>query len=427
MPPYANIPTMNVLRRSRRPPRLCPASGASRGPERNWRGLAAALLALPLGAAVAGEAAAPDADGPWQWAGIYKLDLLHADAPSLNTGSGNLGLRADADAEALFGWDDTRLHAELLWNHGGRPNLQVGTTQGLSDLEVERSGARLYAAWIERQFERTGTRLLFGLYDLNSEFYATEASGLLIHPSFGIGVDLAQSGRNGPSIFPNLGLALRLRQALGASHYLQVAIIDGVPGDPAHPDRTVVRLSRHDGALLVAEAGWQQQGDDGPETGHWGFGAWHYTSVSERLDGGAPERNQGAYALAQAALWGTEAQRVAGFARAGVANRAVDAVDLAFDAGLSALRPLGERGPDAATLGVAVARFGAAQRAAQAALGESIAGNETALEVGARWQVRPDLALQPLLQRVWRPGGREGAAVNVAGLRAEWSFGPGSR
>jgi porin len=391
------------------------------------RWLAAGLLALPLGAALAGEAAAPDADGPWQWSGIYKLDLLHVDAPSLNTGIGNLGLRADADAEALFGWDDTRLHAELLWNHGGRPNVQVGTTQGLSDLEVAQGSARLYAAWIERQFASNGTRLLFGLYDLNSEFYATDASALLIHPSFGIGPDFAQSGRNGPSIFPNLGLALRLRQALGESHYLQVAVIDGVPGDPAHPERTTVRLSRNDGALLVAEAGWQEPGADETGPGHWGVGVWHYTRATERLDGGAPERNQGAYALAQAALWGADAQRVTGFARVGVANRAVNAVDLAFDAGLLAPRPLGDRGPDAATLGVAVARFGAAQRAAQAAEGQRIAGNETALEVGARWQVRPDLALQPLLQRVWRPGGHEGAAVNVAGLRAEWTFGPGTR
>ena len=425
MPRCANIPAMDVCRCSRRSPRSLCAPRVSCLPVARWRPIGVGLLALAL--PFAAVAAAEPADSAWQWEGVYKLDLLHADSASLNTGIGNLGLRVDGDAQALFGWDDTQLHAELLWNHGGRPNLQLGTSQGLSNLEVAQSAARLYATWIERDFKSTGTRLLFGLYDLNSEFYATEASGLLINPSFGIGIDFSQSGRNGPSIFPNLGLSLRLRQALGDSHYLQVAVIDGVPGDPEHPGRTVVRLSRDDGALLVAEAGWQEHDADGPKPGHWGVGVWHYTSRSARIDGGAPQRNQGAYALAQTALWGAEAQRASGFVRAGVANREINAVDLAFDAGLLALRPLGERGPDAVTAGVAVARYGSAHRAAQAAAGAHMAANETVLELGARWQLGRELALQPLLQRTWRPGGREAATVTVAGLRAEWTFGPGAR
>ena len=262
----------------------------------------AVLLAAVLAAACASARAddAPAATKDWSWGSIYKADLLHG--RSTDSGIGNLGLRVNADAGALLGWDDTTLHAELLWNHGGKPNRRIGTTQGISNLEVAQSAARVYASWIEHEYKGSGTRVLFGLYDLNSEFYSTDASGLLIHPSFGIGIDFSQSGRNGPSIFPNLGLGLRVQQPLGGNFYLQGAMIDGVPGDPQSPGRTVVRLSRNDGALLVAELGWQDRDGDGQKPGRWGFGVWHYTQPSDRIDGTGRARNQGVYALAQAVL-----------------------------------------------------------------------------------------------------------------------------
>ena len=403
---------------------------------RNDEGPAAAraatgLIACALAGALAGSAgavraqAAAEADAAppgWSWGGVYKADLLHAG--NTRSGVGHLNLRIDADAGALFGWDDTVLHAEVLWNHGGKPNRRIGTTQGISNLEVAQNAARLYAGWIEHEFKTSGIGVLFGLYDLNSEFYATEASGLLIHPSFGIGIDFSQSGRNGPSIFPNLGLSLRVKQSLGAGFYLQGAAIDGVPGDPEHPGRTSVHLGRDDGALLVTEFGWQERDEAGPGPGHWGIGLWHYTRRSDRVDGSGRAHNQGVYALAQALLVERETGRTTGFVRAGAAKRQVNAVDVGFDAGVLVDRPFGSDGPAAFTAGIAVARFGREHRAAQAGRGVAIASNETALELGARWQPLPALAVQPLLQRVWHIGGRAGTHATIVGLRLEWTLGP---
>lgn len=42
--------------------------------------------------------------------------------------------------------------------------------------------------------------LLFGLYDLNSEFDTQETSSIFINPSHDIGAEYAQSGKNLPSI-----------------------------------------------------------------------------------------------------------------------------------------------------------------------------------------------------------------------------------
>ena len=394
-------------------------------------GLHVALLACGLDTACANDAAdaatKPEDAKRWSWDAGYKADLLHSAATG-TAGVGNLNLRANADADALFGWAGTTLHTEALLNHGSKPNRRIGSTQGVSNLEVADSAARLYATWIQKEFDN-GSSLLFGLYDLNSEFYSTDASGLLIHPSFGIGIDFSQSGRNGPSIFPNLGLALRAKAQHDGGYYSQAALIDGVPGDPDHPGRTVLRLSRKEGALVVGEVGWQQgragAADDADEAklGHWGVGVWGYTQRSDRQDGNDRERNHGVYALAQTVLHGGPVARTTGFVRAGLANRRTNAVDLAADAGMLVDRPFGDAGPRAITAGVAVARFGRPFRNVSSS---PVAAHETAFEVGARWQPWPSLAVQPLVQRTWNAGGRPGDHVTLIGARIEWSTGSGA-
>ena len=388
-------------------------------PIRRWA--CALLIGASLGGPVQAQAPAVAAD-PWRWDAGYKADLLHSAAPARTAWVGNLNLRLTADAGALLGWGGTTLHTEALLNHGSKPNKRIRSTQGISNLEVVESAARLYATWIEKDLGNGGG-LLFGLYDLNSDFYSTEASGLLIHPSFGIGIDFSQSGRNGPSIFPNLGLALRGKMQFEGGGYAQLALIDGVPGDPEHPGRTVVRLRRDEGALLVGEVGWQERGPDGPKPGKWGIGAWSYTQRSDRLDGSGSARNCGVFVLAQALVREGERARTTGFVRAGVANRRLNAVDLAFDTGVMIERPFGGDGPGAVTAGLAFAQFGRAHTDARAAAGAAAARHETALELGARWQPWPALAVQPLLQRVWNTGGRPGEHATLLGVRLEWAMG----
>ena len=350
---------------------------------------------------------------PWTWSVIYKADVLGSNSPRTLAAMDNLNAQVDIDAAALFGWDDTALHGELLSNHGSKLNRRVGTVQGISNIEVAQNSARLYATWIEHQFKATKMRALVGLYDLNSEFYATDASGMLIHPSFGIGIDFSQSGRNGPSIFPNLGLGVRIRQPIGQGGYVQAAVLDGTPGDPNNPGRTSISFGRSDGALLVGEVGWQQSDDSGPRPGHWGVGVWQYTREGSATDGGSPQRNHGVYALAQGLLGGSGAGRAVGFVRAGAASRRVNSVDLAFDGGVMVNSPWGPHGPRALTAGVAVARFASA----------SPSRAEVALEIDARWQPLANVAFQPVLQWVLHPSGQDRRAV-IAGFRMEWVLEP---
>jgi len=89
---------------------------------------------------------------------------------------------------------------------------------------------KLYQAWIQQTFLDERLSVLAGLYDLNSEFYATESSGIFIQPAYGIGAEMAGTGQNGPSIFPTASFGIRAK-AETAGYYLQAVVLDGVPGD----------------------------------------------------------------------------------------------------------------------------------------------------------------------------------------------------
>jgi len=367
------------------------------------------------------ESALPEArsptPSPWRADIVYKLDLLHVARPRVDTGVGHLDATINVDAGALFGWPSTTLRLEAISDQGGQPNARLKTTGGISNLEVVERSARLYSAWVSKDLA-PGWNVLAGLYDLNSEFYSTDASALFIHPSFGIGTDFSQSGRNGPSIFPNLSLAVRMRAQADTGRYLQVAVLDGVPGDAEHPGNTVVRISRADGALVVAEGGWQSS-----STGlRAGLGVWGYSQPVPRLDGGGERRNRGAYVIVQRTLVAGPVARTTAFLRAGVADGAVNAVRVAADAGMLVEQPIGATGPAALAVGVTTARFGSDRLALGRREGDVLASAETVVEIGLRWRLGRHGAVQPLTQRIWNVGGRRGTTATVVGARVEWAL-----
>lgn len=411
--------------------RAAPVKALALRAPRCWALLCLALCASVAGAADADAADATDATATtdaaanaaaaWRWDAVYKLDALHANHPDITTAVDLFNLRLTWNAERLFGWRGTTLRAELLSDHGGKPNAHVGTVQGLSNLEVQQNSVRLYAAAIEHEFAN-GTGVLVGLYDLNSEFYATEASALLIHPAFGIGSEFAQTGANGPSIFPNLAFGLRVKADRADGYYTRVAALDAVPGDPAHPGRTVVQPSGKKGALLVSEFGWRQPGQENPIPNRWGIGIWDYSHEATRLDGAATGRNAGAYALIQAVLRQRVPGATVGFVRGGVANDRLNPIGLAFDAGVLVERPWGDAGPAALTAGIAFARIGDTQRRLMIARGAAAGTHEITVEVGARWTPLAGLALQPLTQHVFRVAGKAGTSATIVGMRIEWTL-----
>ncbi len=352
---------------------------------------------------------------------VYTFDLWRAASGGIRRGTrylDNLDVVAEADLERLAGWRGAELHVYGLYNNGKSLGALMGDAQLASNIETGVRALRLYEAWLSQKFG-TRTLLKLGLYDLNSEFDTLDASGLFLGSAHGVGTDISQSGRNGPSIFPVTSLAARIEYRTPSGWALRTAVLDGVPGDPDRPKRTAVKLGRGDGALFIGEA--QVPLRDGKLL----LGAWRYTARFDRLDGTRARGNRGIYLRGERRLVREAAdpeQGLAGFFRLGAAAGRTNMFGRFASAGLNYTGLI--RGRDADQLGLAVAAAFTSRSYRRAADAERA---ETAIEFTYRASVAPWLSLQPNIQYVVNPGADRALGNALAiGLRAElaWRISP---
>jgi porin len=351
----------------------------------------------------------------------YTADVL--------AGNGAHGLDYVDNLDLTLTWqrDETQVFVYGLYNNGrdfSGPRYPRGWVA--SNIETGVKALRLYEAWIDQSLADGKLSLRAGLYDLNSEFDALEASSLFINPAHGIGTDFSQSGRNGPSIFPVTSLGLRLQARLGEHTTLRLAALDGVPGDPAHPKRTAIKLGQGDGALLVGELERQ--------VGNWLLigGYWRYTAPHEDLlasaSSGAPVLRrgaQGAYLRGEGLLVGSrEGRGLDAFFRLGWADPRFHEVERFASAGLRWRGPFAGRPADDAGIALATSGSGRQARQALALGGEAIAHRDWAFEVTYALALTEWLTVQPDLQYFIDPAFEQGRNAWMGGVRVTlgWSF-----
>lgn len=380
-------------------------------------GLAAASLAAPV--------YANEADAS-RFEVIYTADVLANAAGGLEQASrylDNLDVTLALDGERLAGWRGGSIFLYGLYNNGASFSGDlVGDEQGVSNIETGAAALRLYEAWVEQSFADGRASVRAGLYDLNSEFDAIETAGLFLSSSHGIGPEFAQSGRNGPSIFPSTSLAVRGAVAINDAWTIRAVVLDGVPGDPDHPERTAIRLSDDDGALLTAELGYAGHGQRAA------FGYWRYTAKHEVLlataMSGTPvyaDGADGAYVYLEA----SPAEGWSAWLRLGVAAARFNAVAGYLGAGLVRTGVFVGREADQMGVALAWAGYGDDYRAARAWEGAPVERGELALELTYRAALSDRFALQPHIQYIIDPSGDPGLDdALVIGLRLEavlWS------
>ena len=338
----------------------------------------------------------------------YTADTFAAVAGGARRGTrylDNLQFVANADLDGLIGLPRTTASASVVYNNGKSFSGDlVGDAQVISSIETGVRAVRLYEAWIEHSLPGDRVSIKAGLYDLNSEFDALTSSLLFIGSAQGTGTDLAQSGRNGPSLFPYTSLAARLQFKVSDQLTLRTAILDGVPGHPDRPRRTVIALGRRDGALLIGEADYS--------VGEVRLiaGAWHYTARFDNLapvTAGVPDSgrgNSGAYVRGEAQLTGSVARGLRGFFRLGVANGAFNTFGRFASGGLTWKGLLAGRPDDEAGIAIAWAQAGSDARAAARRAGTTLDRAETVVEATYRLPITGWLSLQPDVQYVLNPG-----------------------
>ena len=324
--------------------------------------------------------------------------------------------RTTFDNEKLFGLKGNTVSFSLIDSNGTTTNgSTVGSTQGTNNSEVGPggNGVRLYEAWVQQNFLDDRVSVLLGVHDLNTEFVATTVSDNFITPTFQIGQTFAQSGENGPSVFPNTALAARLKVKPTEDSYAAFAVYDGVAGAPATDKGTGIRLKKKDGVLLVGELAYvPPAADSDAELNKLAVGVWNYTSGLDDLNevdsNGNPAKSnsQGIYFLSSARIYHDKAagRDVSAFARLGFADESTVQVDWDYSAGIVATgfvptRPEGEFG-----LGVSGAHNGDAYVQSVVAAGGATARNETIYELYYRDTLFEGVSLQPSVQYVTNPG-----------------------
>jgi porin len=337
------------------------------------------------------------------------------------------------------GWPGLQLYAFALGTHGGAPSDLAGDVQGVSNLQAP-SRVRLEELWLQQNAFGNRASLLVGRYDLNSEYYRSQSTSLFVNSSFGIGPEFAQSGEEGPSIFPRTSVGARIAYKPSPNATWRVAVLDGVPIDRAHGESRI--FARGDGALLVGEFAVVERPETGrllhnprflvgrgfsrPYTGKLAIGAWYYTArfpdLVDTMATGAPVEHRGSggvYAIADRIIWsagqGSPAS-LSAFAQIGVGDSRVNQIGSYVGGGFTFVAPIASRAQDELGLGIAAARNGSHYQQLQATGARTY--SETTVELTYLVQVSSWLAVQPDVQYVNHPGNARTARFAVVpGLR----------
>ncbi len=339
----------------------------------------------------------------------YVADVLTNTRGGLKTGTAYLDdirISATVDMDRALGLEGgTLLVSGRRFNSSDFNGRLGGEFQKISNIDTE-PGTRLYEAWYQHAFAADRLTLKGGLYDLNSEFDVNTVGIVFLNSSHGIGTDFGQTGQNGPSIFPVTSLAGRIAWQDPSGLTLKAAVLDGIPGDPAFPNRTAIKLANGDGALITAEIGYAWEG------GQVYLGGWNYTARFDDLiattpTGDALRRggNRGGYGLLSSQLLQSDdGPTVEGFVRVGVAQPSINTVARYIGVGLTATGLIRSRRDDVAGISVASAHSGKPFQRAGSNAGMPVTTHETIIEATYRANLTPWLSLQPDLQYVIHPG-----------------------
>ena len=328
----------------------------------------------------------------------------------------NVNVMVTWDLEKAFGFSDTTFYMNVLGNSGDRPNDAIGTLEGVTNLEVADGRFKVYELAVEKKFGDKGA-LSFGYMDLNAHFYATDASGLLVGPPYGIGTELAATGSNGPAIFPSSALALVGTINPTEDSYVRLGVFGARAnnwGDPGNPNNF------NEGALTIAEAGLTSKG-------LLALGAWRYTDKAPAYKSGGPAGSinpWGIYGLVEQPLMESDSGRaVTGFLRAGYSDGETSDFQGSVTAGILVDQIISGRPNSQFSLGVRQDYVSDLFKDTARLAGDDPLDAESGVEVSLADQLGAAVTLKGSLQYAPNPGGiRSAEDAVVSNVRLSVAF-----
>lgn len=355
----------------------------------------------PIGASV------PDAgtaSAPYTLKLMYTGEIWDNAAGGLNQGSTYIQ-NADAqfyvNTDQAFGWTGGSFLIEGFYNNSNSLDTQyVGSAQDVSVIDTSGVAlARLYQVFYKQALGNTN--LLFGIYDLETEFGATKPMDIFFNGAYNWNFALDQSGLTGPSTYPNTAPAFRVRQRIDRQWSVQAAILDGVSDSVNHPAANAVIFNKNYGALAIAEASYVPVRYTKILAGIWGYSG-KFDALGETTPNGSPRQtydSEGAYFGAATRLYGQSPRRgLDGFANIGVADSKTQIISKSFNAGLTYTGILDSRPTDKIGLAIGIAGDGGPYRIAQIEAGQEVEKYETNFELTYRATLASWLTVQPDVQ-----------------------------
>ncbi len=313
-------------------------------------------------------------------------------------------LAVTADMGAVAGLRGGTLFFLGLGTHGDDPGASSGTVHAPSNLAAD-DAWRVLEFWYEQSLLADRAGLLFGFYAVDSEFDAKETAGVFLNGGFGTGLELSETGLNGPSIFAVTGLALRGRLQVTPEFGLRAAVVEGAPGDLDDATASLQwDFDDDEGVFMIVEADWQPGGFEFLRVG---LGGWRYTTDFERLDGGGiDDGSAGIYGFVEGVIFseaGSDDQGLSGFLRLGRADETVNRFGDYQAAGLVYTGLLPGRDEDVLGLGISSVDNGDDFVDSVRAEGGLIDRRETVVELTYHARVLPWLSVQPSVQYTMDP------------------------
>jgi porin len=416
--------------------RLLRNHSSGRGPWRPLLAIACAFLLVRAGRAAGAEDAAPEPgwmeratlSGEWGGRGTELAtqgfefglslygDVMFVVDGGLERGTAFAGLlepTLTVDLDRALGWKNTTIFVHGIGTFGNDPTELTGSLHAPSSFGNSVDTFSLFEAWIEREFLDNSLSVRAGLYGVDTEFDVKETAGVFINGGFGTGIDLAQSGLNGPCIFPTSCLGIRVRYEPTTTRYFQIAVLDGVAGDPGNPKGTHIHLSHDDGVLVLGEAGFERAAEQ-ERFLRAAVGTWHYTTTFDDLlkvdAAGQPVRRhgtQGVYALLEGVLYREPDRRTQGlsaFLRMGMADQDVNPVRCTVGGGLAYTGLMPGRDEDVTGLGASVAINGDVFRKSRSLAGTPVDRREVLVGLTHLLPLTPWASVQLDAQYIGNPG-----------------------
>lgn len=307
----------------------------------------------------------------------------------------NLDLTLTLDTSKSGLWEGGTFWIYGLRNSGDNPSDEFsGDIQGASNISAPRQFI-VNEAWYNQDFKDGSISLLAGLHNLNSEFYVSTLGTLFINSSFGIGPEL--SGNVPVSIFPQCGLAVRLRVKPSDNTYVQTAIYDGDP--------STREVHSSEGNLALMESGYEINGSD------YKIGYWRHSAEKEYGDK-TYDSDFGIYGILDQkilALNNNENSSLGAFLVCGWVPSERNEITGYLGTGLNTHGILPGRSEDDLGFGIAMAK--------------THEDTETAYELAYRFIASSWLSIRPSLQYIKNPGGsKANDSATIGFLRVESGF-----